>query len=163
MNPAVATHVKLLAADFHTLKPNPTTSDLLLLHPHTGAPLRRVEVVGVVVARDHKGRYLRFSLDDGTGCFPCVLWLDHPRVAAPSDLPALAAAAAGFDSRARLGALVRVRGRPGVFRGELQVTVGDVTAEPDPNAELFHWLLCIKLAGERRKTTGRGGFGLDRR
>lgn len=106
-------------------------------------------------------------LDDGTSCFPCVRWFNHlhsPRsAAAPSDLRVLTDAGDGFARRARLGALVRVRGRPGVFRGELQVTVADVVAEPDPNAELFHWLLCIKLAGERRKTTGRGGCGLDRR
>nr|CAD1838429.1 unnamed protein product [Ananas comosus var. bracteatus] len=46
----------------------------------------------------------------------------------------------------RLGALVRVRGRVGVYRGAVQITVADVVVEKDPNSEVLHWLDCIRLA-----------------
>ena len=33
----------------------------------------------------------------------------------------------------------------GVFRGCVQVNVGDVFVERDANAEILHWLQCVRL------------------
>jgi hypothetical protein len=37
-------------------------------------------MLGVVVSTDQKERYIRFTLDDGTACVPCVLWMNHSRL-----------------------------------------------------------------------------------
>lgn len=59
----------------------------------------------------------------------------------------MAAEAAEQQAEAvRLGELVRVRGRVGVYRGAVQITVGDVVVERDANVEVLHWLECVKLA-----------------
>ncbi|XP_058197333.1 CST complex subunit STN1 [Rhododendron vialii] len=145
------THVKLLAIDFLSLTPTPsnpltfTLSSTLLL-------LTRAETLGVVTTRELKpDRFLKFSVDDGTGIIPCILWLNHltsPYFSrrSPSDVRLIADAAAQFASRVQLGAVLRVRGRITGYRGSVQITVSDVVAERDPNAEVLHWLQCIKLA-----------------
>nr|CAD1829931.1 unnamed protein product [Ananas comosus var. bracteatus] len=58
----------------------------------------------------------------------------------------LTEAAAECVDAVRLGALVRVRGRVGVYRGAVQITVADEVVEKDPNSEVLHWLDCIRLA-----------------
>ncbi|KAE9460688.1 hypothetical protein C3L33_07475, partial [Rhododendron williamsianum] len=134
------THVKLLAIDFLSLTPTPsdpltfTLSSTLLL-------LTRAETLGVVTTRELKpDRFLKFSVDDGTGIIPCILWLNHltsPYFSrrSPSDVRLIADAAAQFASRVQLGAVLRVRGRITGYRGSVQITVSDVVAERDPNAE----------------------------
>ncbi|XP_057440551.1 CST complex subunit STN1-like [Lotus japonicus] len=71
-------HVKLLAFDLLSLTPNPYSLDPSLTFNRRGIPLTRAETVGTVTLRDHKpNRFLRFAIDDGTGCIPCILWLNH--------------------------------------------------------------------------------------
>ncbi|KAI8574525.1 hypothetical protein RHMOL_Rhmol01G0361500 [Rhododendron molle] len=149
------THVKLLAIDFLSLTPTPsglltfTLSSTLLL-------LTRAETLGVVTTRELKpDRFLKFSVDDGTGINPCILWLNHltsPYFSrrSPSDVRLIADAAAQFASRVQLGALLRVRGRITGYRGSVQITVSDVVAERDPNAEkIMFALTSIKGIGRR--------------
>ncbi|XP_031496768.1 CST complex subunit STN1 [Nymphaea colorata] len=158
MDPLARTFVKLLAFDFLSLRYQP--------HPHgfcssgptfsrKGRSIFRAEAVGVVVERERKEGFLRFLVDDGTGCIPCILWLNHLSPSNrssylarrnPSDLELAAKHAADQAEGVQLGRLARVRGRVTHFRGSLQITVSCVTIERDPNAEILHWLDCIRLA-----------------
>lgn len=161
MDPTEDAHVKLLARELLGLAGGSAP-----FCTGGGHPVSRAEAVGVVVARERREKLLCFLLDDGTGCIPCVLWLNHrllagsppagdgrspaiPRLLAgrpPSEVEMLGLVAEGHASRAQMGALVRVRGRLTAFRGALQLTVGGVAAERDPNAEALHWLQCLRLA-----------------
>lgn len=152
-NPSISlhnTHVKLLAFDLLTLTP-PSSPD----QPFTrkSIPITRLETLGTITLRDHKpSKFLRFSIDDGTGCIPCILWLNHltsPHLArrrSPQDLCLLADAAARSAEVVKVGVVARVRGRVTAFKGRVQVTVTDVVGERDPNAEILHWVDCVKLA-----------------
>ncbi|KAJ4733106.1 OB-fold nucleic acid binding domain containing protein, partial [Rhynchospora pubera] len=91
-----------------------------------------------------KPRFLKFLLDDGTGCVPCILWL-NPRLP-PSDHDPTPEILRLQARRVRLGEQLRVRGRITVYRGMLQITVGDVLVEKDPNMETFHRLDCLRIA-----------------
>ncbi|XP_020231825.1 CST complex subunit STN1 [Cajanus cajan] len=133
------THVKLLAFDLLSLTQSPSFS-------RRGIPLSRVETLGSVTLRDLKpGLFLCFAIDDGTGCVPCLLWLNNRH--SPSvtrrhrhDL------AEHFAALLTLGFVGRVRGRLGCYKGAVQVTVSDVMLERDPNAEILHRVNCIFLA-----------------
>ncbi|KAG8389319.1 hypothetical protein BUALT_Bualt02G0217000 [Buddleja alternifolia] len=143
------THVKLLAFDFLSLSPNATD------HPSSfsrkGRLLSRAETLGFVVTRELKpGKFLRFTIDDGTGCIPCVLWLNHLSSSyfskrSPSGVRSIAQVAMKFASEIQLGVVARVRGRITGYRGMVQMTVSDVVLESDPNSQVLHWLDCVSL------------------
>ncbi|MFS7997777.1 putative replication factor A protein [Helianthus anomalus] len=115
------THVKLLAFDILSLIPSSS-------HPNT----------------EHKSdRFLKFTIDDGTGCIPCVIWLNQltsPYFShrCPPDVRRIAEVAKSFATVVQIGVLVRVRRKVGVYRGNVQLTVVDVVVERDPNAEIVH-------------------------
>ncbi|GFZ04713.1 hypothetical protein Acr_17g0002850 [Actinidia rufa] len=144
------THAKLLAFDFVSL--TPTASDPTAFHRKGKLLLTRAETVGVITTRELKpNKFLKFAVDDGTGCIPCVLWLNHltsPYFSrrSPPDVRRIADVAARFASQIQLGVVARVRGRITAYRGSVQITVSDVIVERDPNVEILHWLDCIKLA-----------------
>lgn len=139
----MAVHVKLLANDLlslavhHASRPPSFT--------RKGKPVSRAEAVGVVVSRERKDKYLSFLVDDGSGCIPCILWLNH-QSDRERDLGVAAEMAREEAAAVQLGKLVRVRGRITAYRGVVQITVGDVVVERDPNAEVLHWLDCVRLA-----------------
>ncbi|XP_030529626.2 CST complex subunit STN1 [Rhodamnia argentea] len=143
-------HVKLLAFDLLSLAQSPTNPPTFSLDHRFS--ISRAEALGVVVSREHKpGRFLKFAVDDGTGCVPCVLWLNHatsPYFARqrPQGVRQIAEVANGQASLVKLGSVARVRGRITSYRGEVQITVSRVVVERDPNAEVLHWLDCLKLA-----------------
>ncbi|CAL9758212.1 unnamed protein product [Musa acuminata subsp. burmannicoides] len=128
----MAVHVKLLAADLlslavhHASRPPSFT--------RKGKPVSRAEAVGVVVSRERKDKYLSFLVDDGSGCIPCILWLNH-QSDRQRDLGVAAEMAREEAAAVQLGKLVRVRGRITAYRGVVQITVGDVVVERDPNSE----------------------------
>lgn len=144
------THVKLLAMDLLILTPSPTDSSSFLYKGKKR--LSRAETVGIVVTRDIKpGKFVKFTIDDGFGCIPCVLWLNQlnsPYFSRrrPSDVRLIAQLASDFASRVQLGVLARVRGRITGYRGAVQITVSDVVVERDPNMQILHWLHCVRLA-----------------
>ncbi|KAL9239688.1 hypothetical protein vseg_013987 [Gypsophila vaccaria] len=146
-------HVKLLAFDVAALthKTIPTTPDPTTFFYRKGLRITHLEVAGVVVTRDHiPDKFIRFSVDDGTGCVQCIMWLNQTRPAhfprqCTSTVRCNAQMTSLFLSRVELGAFVRVRGRLGGFRGLVQVTVDDVVAEVDPNSDVLHWLDCVNL------------------
>lgn len=116
----VNTHVKLLAFDFLTLKPIPHEPTVF---SRKGRRLSRAETVGIVVTRDFKpNRFIKFDIDDGTGCIPCILWLNqesshHFSRRCPSQVRVIAQMAADFASQVQLGVIARVRGRITSYRG----------------------------------------------
>ncbi|KAL3644891.1 hypothetical protein CASFOL_010071 [Castilleja foliolosa] len=147
------THVKLLAFDLLSLSPNPTDpSSSSSSFCRKGKNLSRAEILGFVVTRDLKpGKFLRFTIDDGTGCIPCVLWLNQLTSSyfskrSPSSVRSIARLASNFASQTQLGAVARVRGKITRYRDLVQLTVSDVVLEPDPNAQVLHWLDCVRLA-----------------
>ncbi|CAL5436948.1 unnamed protein product [Camellia sinensis] len=145
------THVKLLAFDFLSLTPSSSDPTSFSRKP---SPLffSRAETLGVVTTRELKpNRFLKFTIDDGTGCIPCILWLNHltsPYFSrrSPPDVRLIASVAARFASQIQLGVVARVRGKITAYRGSVQITVSDIVVERDPNVEILHWLDCVKLA-----------------
>ncbi|KAI4371360.1 hypothetical protein MLD38_019605 [Melastoma candidum] len=151
-SPLSKTHVKLLAFDLQSLVQTATSPPMFA---RDCVPLSWVEVLGTVTFYDNKpDRFLKFAVDDGTGCVPCILWLNHLRSPIfscngrrePRDVQLIAHVAANHASKVRIGAVARVRGMITSFRGAMQVTVSDVVIETDPNTEILHWLDCIRLA-----------------
>ncbi|XP_050238534.1 CST complex subunit STN1 [Mercurialis annua] len=148
------THVKLLAADLLSLKQirNFFSSSDPISFSHTNKSFSRTEILGTVTSREHKpNRFLKFTIDDGTGCVTCILWLNQltspyfSRRSTPS-VRLIAEMATHFASIVKIGLVARVRGRITSYRGVIQITVADVVIERDPNTEILHWLQCIKLA-----------------
>ncbi|XP_014520449.2 CST complex subunit STN1 [Vigna radiata var. radiata] len=140
------THVKLLAFDLLSLTQFPFRSpDAATSFFRRGIQISRVETLGTVTLRHLKPeRLLRFAIDDGTGCVPCVLWLNDAN--SPSVVRRRRhELAARFVEVVKFGAVARVRGRLSRYKGGVQVTVSDVVTERDPNAEIFHLLDCIRL------------------
>ncbi|KAF7848256.1 hypothetical protein BT93_L2158 [Corymbia citriodora subsp. variegata] len=150
-------HVKLLAFDLLSLAQAPTDPQAF---SRDGFSLSRAEVLGIVVSRELKpGRFLKFAVDDGTGCVPCILWLNHatsPYFARqrPQGVRLIADVANDQASLVKLGSVARVRGRITSYRGTVQITASSVAVERDPNAEVLHWLDCLRLA---RRVYGRLG------
>lgn len=144
-------HVKILAADLLSLTVRHTSPTTFL---RCGRRVARAELVGVVVSRDRREKFLRFLVDDGTGCVPCILWLNHQYLNArtssgpSSDHDPTAEMALKMSEEVRLGTLLRVRGKIASYRGAIQITVRDVVPEKDPNSEVLHWLQCVRLAKE---------------
>ncbi|KAG8063281.1 hypothetical protein GUJ93_ZPchr0003g17143 [Zizania palustris] len=143
-------HIKLLAADLLSLTCRHTSPPSFV---RCGRTVARVEIVGVVVSRDRRDKFLRFLVDDGTGCVPCVLWLNHQylnanRSSGASVSDPTAEMALKMSEMVNLGGLLRVRGRIVLYRGAIQITVRDVVLEKNPNVEVLHWLQCVSMAKE---------------
>ncbi|CAN6890602.1 unnamed protein product [Brassica oleracea] len=100
--------------------------------------------------RDMAEKFLKFSIDDGTGCVTCIMWLNQ--LTSPyfsrfdSSTILLHSRVARRQARdIRIGAVARVRGRVGLYRGVMQITATNMVIERDPNAEILHWLECVRL------------------
>ncbi|XP_022967373.1 CST complex subunit STN1 [Cucurbita maxima] len=144
------THIKLLGFDLNSLTQSSSSSSSdAVSFSRRGFAVSCAEIVGVVVSRDLKpNRFLRFSVDDGTGCVSCILWLNHltsPYFASrhQPDVRIIGNMATHFAAQIRVGIVARVRGKVSSYRGVVQITVSDVVVENDPNAEILHWLDCM--------------------
>jgi len=132
LNPLFWAHVRLLARDFLKISPN---EEFPGVFRSKGREIRRVELQGICVEMQLVDRYdqLKFTLDDGSGCVPCLLWL--------KDLREDGTSFAGLRTdEIALGRMLRVRGRPVIYRGNHQLTVSSVQEECDPNKEALYWL-----------------------
>ncbi|EFJ12878.1 hypothetical protein SELMODRAFT_269089, partial [Selaginella moellendorffii] len=89
---------------------------------------RRVEMVGVAVSVERKPKYVRFAVDDGTGCISCILWTNQS--GAPQQQ-----AAADMARLVTLGGLLAVHGRVSRYHHHPQLTVSSLLPQPDANAE----------------------------
>ncbi|KAG2320191.1 hypothetical protein Bca52824_013404 [Brassica carinata] len=130
-------HAKLMSRDIHRLTPSPTEANCF-------------STVGTIISRDMTPMFLKFSVDDGTGCVTCILWLNQ--LTSPyynrfnSSTILLHSRTARRQARdIRIGAVARVRGRVGLYREVMQITTTNVIIERDPNAEILHWLECVRL------------------
>ncbi|KAK2632968.1 hypothetical protein EUGRSUZ_L00806 [Eucalyptus grandis] len=123
-------YVKLLAFNLLSLAHSPPDTPTF---SRDGISLSHAELLSVVVYHEHKpGRFLKFAVDDGTSCVPCILWLNH--------------ATSPYFARQRPQARITS------YRGVVQITASSVAVKRDPNAEVLHWLDCLKLA---RRVYGR--------
>ncbi|KAI4328426.1 hypothetical protein L6164_020783 [Bauhinia variegata] len=158
-NPVYNSHVKLLAFDLLSLtqtpSPSSSASNPVISFSLRGIPISRAETLGTVTYREYKPcKFLKFSIDDGTGLVNCILWLNQltsayfARRRSPPDVRLIAESAAHFADLIKLGVVARVRGKLTNYRGTVQITVSDVFIERDPNAEILHWLDCINLASK---------------
>jgi len=143
-------HVKILAADLLSLTIQHTSPPAFL---RCGRTVARAELVGIVVSRDRREKFLSFVIDDGTGCVPCILWLNHQYLNAStssgsSEFDPTTEMALKMSEEVRVGTLLRVRGKIATYRGAIQITVRDVVVEKDLNSEVLHWLQCVRLAKE---------------
>lgn len=108
--------------------------------------VRRVEVCGYVVEkRTRKDSKVVFTLDDGSGCVECVVWV-RPSDAATGERVEMFGIASAQDSAAaladdiRIGSLARVQGKVRDWQGNRQINVNSVQIDLDPNEELLFWL-----------------------
>ena len=114
LDPMCLSHVKLMSFDFMSLQ-KPITRGGSAPFWRKGRPVRKVEMVGVVVSRERKDKFLKFELDDGSGCVPCILWLNHmtnrfyPKTY-KSQMESMATMALKQAEQVQLGSLVRVQG-----------------------------------------------------
>lgn len=138
-------HIKLLAAELRSLTIYNTTPPSFS-RPLSRSSISHAEILGIVVSVESKPKFLKFLLDDGTGCIPCILWLNHRHVPSTSNQNLMVEFTGRHARMVKLGEQLRVRGRITVYRGELQITVRDVLVERDPNMETFHRLDCIRIA-----------------
>ncbi|XP_019091798.1 PREDICTED: CST complex subunit STN1-like [Camelina sativa] len=143
------THAKLVARDIHCLTQSPTEPNSFSLVGGS-AFVSHVETVGTIVSRDLTPKFLKFDVDDGTGCVTCILWLNQLSSSYfsrwdPATILLLTRAARKQAAKIRIGAVARVRGRVGSYRGVMQITATVVVVERDPNAEILHWLECLRL------------------
>lgn len=139
-------HVKLLAAELLSLTIYPSIPPSFSRRLSSSS-ISRAEILGIVVSLDSTPKFLRFLLDDGTGCVPCILWLNPLHSATFQDLTV--EIVQGQARLVRIGEQLRVRGRITVYRGELQITVRDLLVERDPNMETLHRLDCIRIAQQQ--------------
>ncbi|KAJ3163606.1 CST complex subunit STN1 [Geranomyces michiganensis] len=130
LDPLFWTCCKLAIADILSLRLHPSIPDVYLLRSH---PVRKVELTGIVVAKEESSSLINYSVSDGTGTMPCVYWFPSEErfVFARKTLP--------------LGQLVSVSGRISEFRSNRQVTVDCIIAESDPNVETVRWLEMAEL------------------
>ncbi|KAJ4821587.1 CST complex subunit STN1 [Rhynchospora pubera] len=138
------THAKLLAAELLSVTVYPSSPPSFSIPRRSPSSISRAEILGVVVSLESKPKFVKFLLDDGTGCVPCILWL-HPLLP-PSDNDPTPELLRLQARTVRLGEQLRVRGRITLYRAQLQITVADVFVEKDPNMETFHRLDCLRLA-----------------
>ncbi|ESQ36194.1 hypothetical protein EUTSA_v10008979mg [Eutrema salsugineum] len=143
------THAKLVARDIHRLVPSTIEANSFSLGGNVC--VSRVETVGTIVSREMTHKFLKFDVDDGTGCVTCVIWLNQLSSSYfsrcdSSTILLLASAARKQAAEVRIGAVARVRGRVGSYRGAMQITATVVVVERDPNAEILHWLECVRLS-----------------
>ena len=116
-------HVKLLSFDFMSLQ-KPITRGGSEPFWRKGRPIRKVEMVGVVVSRERKDKFLKFELDDGSGCVPCILWLNHmtnrfyPKTD-KSQMDSMATMALKQAEQVQLGSLVEVQGQITIYNQQL--------------------------------------------
>ncbi|KAH9561765.1 hypothetical protein CY35_05G039500 [Sphagnum magellanicum] len=147
LDPMYFSHVRLLAFDLLAVRPLPHMPGRFV---RRGRPVRKVEMLGVVVSTDQKERYIRFILDDGTACVPCVLWMNHSRLQVTNpkrlELELQNELTMSLMRQVKLGQLLRVQGRLTVFNNQIQITVSSLQGERDPNAEVLHWMECMRLA-----------------
>eukprot|EP00249_Psilotum_nudum_P020611 c27779_g1_i1 orf=41-523(+) len=147
---AVSSHERLFASDLLSLLPHPHLPATFCCK---GRPLLKAEMVGVVVSLDSKERFVRFALDDGSGVVPCILWTNHStsryfnkQKLKRVQIEVQAELALEEANEVKLGRLLRVQGRITCFNQQRQLTVGSLQPEIDANAEVLHWLDCIRLA-----------------
>ena len=100
-------------------------------------PVRRASLLGVVVLVAPGPRCLRFAVDDGTGCFSCILWHSPDAAREPE------------SAQPTLGDLVRVCGSlsRSAFNGAVELTVTALAFESDTNVEVLFWLDVVTQAG----------------
>uniref|UniRef100_A0A6N2MXF3 CST complex subunit STN1 n=1 Tax=Salix viminalis TaxID=40686 RepID=A0A6N2MXF3_SALVM len=117
------THVKLLAFDLVSLTQTPSLSTYdPITFTRKNTTISRIEILGVVTSREIKpNKFLKFTIDDGTGCVTCVLWLNQltsPYFSRrnPANVKLIADMAAHFASEIKIGVVARVRGRIAGYR-----------------------------------------------
>ncbi|KAJ3168557.1 CST complex subunit STN1 [Geranomyces variabilis] len=130
VDPLFWTCCRLAVAEILRLRLHPAIPDIYLLRSH---PVRKVELTGIVVAKEESSLMISYAVNDGTGTISCVYWFPSEErfVATRQTMP--------------LGQLVSVSGRVTEFRAKRQVTVDVIIAETDPNVETVRWLEVAEL------------------
>ncbi|KAG2377177.1 CST complex subunit [Vigna angularis] len=144
-NNAVAlqnTHVKLLAFDLLSLTQFPFRSpDAATSFLRRGIPISRVETLGTITLLHLKpDRLLRFAIDDGTGCVPCVLWLNNansPSVVRRRRHELAARFCLVLEEEIVLACGLRIRLRISIIRGGICFVVTLAVVFSDEGVSLF--------------------------
>jgi hypothetical protein len=93
-----------------------------------GRAISRVRLLGDVIALKVREKFIDFTVDDGTGLLPCVLWQE--------DLACMGSAAQSLQ----LGRLMHVGGYIRRYLGRLQLNVWFLALESDADAMSHFWL-----------------------
>ncbi|KAK7809492.1 cst complex subunit stn1 [Quercus suber] len=121
------TQLKLLAFDLLSLTQTPShsPSDPISFSRKGIFFFFRVETIGTITSRELKpNKFLKFTIDDGTNCIFCVLWLNHlvsPYFSpySPPSVRLIVQMASHFAVEVRLGVVARVRERTTSYLGRI--------------------------------------------
>ena len=158
MDPLFASYLKLRVRDVLNLAPGPLEG--LLMIPISKRVVSRVEIMGVVVAKQRRRKPFGESssgpaledvllVDDGSGLLECV-----------SPVGDESSAASAAAARAEVGAVVAIKAqlnalRNGAPHGSSRDSnwaaihsLRELGASDDPNRETLHWLQVVHLSRE---------------
>lgn len=127
-----------------------------------GHPIKKVEVMGVIVGVIIRHAFVSYSIDDGSGILHCNCWYNqHAAFASPGGLQqpisdamqslrrVTPTTSGGFVSTPvqilDMGNVIRVRGRITEYLGRRGVAAESVYVDTSSNAEVMHWLEVINL------------------
>ena len=143
LDPLFFSYAKLFIAHLQRLSPFP---DLPSSTSLLSRPLTKVELVGVIVAREVRATYTAYTVDDSTGVIRVKVFANGSADTRPSPtLPGGVLAGAALREPLRLGQTVRCLGKVNVHFGEREVNAESVRVEKDSGAELLHWMECMTL------------------
>ena len=126
LDPLYWSDVKLLLCHVHELHAVTSAPSTFVLCDH---PIRRVHIVGIIVAVRVRRHCVDLTLDDSTALIDVTVWTDN-------DTP---------TRNTNIGDAVRVIGNVKTFRTRLYVHAHVVTTVDEPHSELLHWSECIGL------------------
>lgn len=102
-------------------------------------PTSTVEIAGVVTSIHSRTEKVLYSVDDGTGVIPCLLW--RKRDLSTKEYCQEDSGSYGI----LLGQFVVVQGWVGSYRNVRQINSQSILVNEDPNAESLFWLRTIQL------------------
>lgn len=100
--------------------------------------IKSVSIVGFIIARKIKEKFIILTLDDSTGCINCKQWIPrHISSAKERNI---------FEKSWKIGDHVSISGDLNLVNKEIELTISQIDKIDDNcNDEMLHWLQCIKI------------------
>jgi len=143
--PSVSAYVKLLIGQLE-MGQNSASS---VSEPSQQWPVstgQRVQVVGCVVSRIIKEKYISYLVDDGSGIIRCVVWLTPPTSNCRQSGQSAMDIGNPSQELLQVGQLGRIFGKVSCYQLRKQISVHCIHVEDQIDAEILHWLQVVALS-----------------